>query len=311
MKIIKTIKSTDTQKIKALFSKLYIPPLNSHKGQNGKLLVIGGSSLFHGASIWAAEIASYVVDMVHYSSTVENNQIMLSLKKKFQNGIIVPRNQLDSYVNEDDSILIGSGMIRKEFRINNLELRIKNKELNLNKITKLKDEAMMTYQLVNYLINNHSNKQWVLDAGALQMMEKEWLSKLKQPIITPHQQEFKCLFGIDISKSKLEDKIKIVEQMALKYETVILLKAVVDIISDGKITYTIKGGNSGLTKGGTGDLLAGLVAAISTRNPPLLSTVCGSLLLKMAADRLFSKQKYWYNIENIIQTVPQVWASLI
>ena len=126
MNIIKTIKSTDTQKIKALFSKLYIPPLNSHKGQNGKLLVIGGSSLFHGASIWAAEIASYVVDMVHYSSTVENNQIMLSLKKKFQNGNIVPRNQLDSYVNEDDSILIGSGMIRKEFRINNLELRIKD-----------------------------------------------------------------------------------------------------------------------------------------------------------------------------------------
>ena len=112
MNQVKTINSSDSQQIKALFKKLYVPPMNSHKGQNGKLLVIGGSSLFHSASIWAAEIASFFVDMVHYSSTIENNQIMLDLKKKFQNGIVVPRSQLDLYVKEDDAILIGPGMVR-------------------------------------------------------------------------------------------------------------------------------------------------------------------------------------------------------
>jgi len=98
--------------------------------------------------------------------------------------------------------------------------------------------------------------------------------------------------------------------MALKYKTVILLKAIADIISDGKETYVVQGGNSGLTKGGTGDLLAGLVGAISTKNSPLLSAISGSLLLKISSDRLFSKQKYWYNINNLIETVPQVRAEL-
>ena len=86
---------------------------NSHKGQNGRVLIIGGSSLFHSSSIWAAEIASYFVDIVHYSSTKENNEIFLSLKKKFRNGIVVEQKDLDEYVKEDDAILVGPGMLRK------------------------------------------------------------------------------------------------------------------------------------------------------------------------------------------------------
>jgi len=210
---IKTINSTDTQKIKAIFSKLYVPPVNSHKGQNGKLLVIGGSSLFHSASIWAAEIASFFVDMVHYSSTSENNKIMLELKKKFQNGIVVSRSQLDSYVAEDDTILIGPGMIRNSSKLPpkgraGAVQSAKLQKYDLNKIISLSDEGEMTYQLVNYLITKFPKKQWVFDAGALQMMEKEWLLKLRQPIITPHQQEFDRLFGLDISEMTLDEKVK-------------------------------------------------------------------------------------------------------
>ena len=52
---------------------LYVPPPDSHKGQNGKLLVIGGSHLFHAASLWALTVASRIVDLVHYSSVPENN----------------------------------------------------------------------------------------------------------------------------------------------------------------------------------------------------------------------------------------------
>ena len=107
------IKTFDIKTIKPLMQKLFIPKSNSHKGQNGKVLIIGGSSLFHSASIWAAEIASHFVDIVHYSSTKENNEIFLSLKKKFHNGIIVSQKELEHYVKEDDAILLGPGMLRK------------------------------------------------------------------------------------------------------------------------------------------------------------------------------------------------------
>ena len=48
--------------------KLYVPSSSSHKGENGKLLIIGGSVLFHAASLWALQVASRIVDMVFYSS---------------------------------------------------------------------------------------------------------------------------------------------------------------------------------------------------------------------------------------------------
>ena len=56
--------------------KLTLPSKTSHKGQNGRLLIIGGSHLFHAASFWALQVASRIVDLVHYSSTVENNRIV-------------------------------------------------------------------------------------------------------------------------------------------------------------------------------------------------------------------------------------------
>ena len=78
--------------------KLYQPPGGSHKGQNGKLLIIGGSHLFHAASLWALEVASRIVDLVHYSSVPENNRIVEKIKTAFRDGILVPRRDVEEYI---------------------------------------------------------------------------------------------------------------------------------------------------------------------------------------------------------------------
>lgn len=277
------IKTSDTKLVKSFLTKLPLPQANSHKGQNGRVLIIGGSSLFHSASLWAAEVASHFCDMVHYSSTKENQEIFLSLKKKFQNGIIVPQEKLMEYVKEDNVILVGSGMVREG------------------------EEAKYTRDLTKTLITDFPEKQFVFDAGALQTMDKEWLLKLKTPaIITPHQKEFETLFGEPILDLPLEKKIDKVHLLAKKYNTTILLKAIVDIISDGKEVYLIEGGNAGLTKGGTGDILAGLTTALSTSSQPLISAISASVLLKKTGEKLFESKGYWYNISNIIETIPEV-----
>ena len=67
-------------KLESILKQIYIPAGDSHKGQNGRLLVIGGSRLFHAASLWALEVASRIVDLVHYSSVEENNEIVQHLK---------------------------------------------------------------------------------------------------------------------------------------------------------------------------------------------------------------------------------------
>lgn len=266
------VNSSDLDSIKSFIKKLYIPPKDSHKGQNGRVLIIGGSSLFHSSSIWAAEIASHFVDLVHYSSTSVNNQIMISLKKKFRNGIVIPRSDLLDYVEEDDAVLVGPGMVREG------------------------QEAKDAQDIIKRLIEKFPDKRFVFDAGALQVMETSWLSDLKQPaIVTPHALEFEGLFG------KISP-----QEAAKKYNCIVLFKKIDDLITDGKQTITVKGGNQGLTKGGTGDLLAGLVVSFYTKNDPLTSCTVASYLLKTAADRLSKTSGYWYNIDDIIKTIPNV-----
>ena len=80
--------------------KLYISSVNSHKGQNGKLLLISGSKLFHSSSLWGLKVASRIVDMVFYSSVDENNKIVQDLKKEFRDGIVVPRSKIEDYIKE-------------------------------------------------------------------------------------------------------------------------------------------------------------------------------------------------------------------
>jgi NAD(P)H-hydrate epimerase len=300
------ISSTDEKKVKEFFSKINLPKKESHKGQNGRVLVIGGSSLFHTASIWAAEVASYFADIVHYSSTKENAKIFLAIKKKFMAGIVVPHQFLPEYVEEDDVVLIGPGMLREKIQKN------KQIDLNFNQILKIKNEAKFSRHLTAYLFKNFSLKKFVIDAGALQMMDKNWLLELKTtPIVTPHQIEFKQLFAIDLADQSLSAKIKIVKETAQKYHCVILLKAISDIVSDGQTVYLIEGGNQGLSKGGTGDVLASLSASFFIKNPPLIATAAASLLIKKTADELFNSSGYWYNVNCIIESIPKTLRKII
>lgn len=274
------IKTSDIELAKKYIKQLKVSDSNSHKGQNGKLLIVGGSSLFHAASLWSAEISSRIVDMVHYCSTEENNEIFTNLKTKFVNGIVVRQNDLFDYAKEDDCILIGPGMLRGD-----------------------SDEAKYTKDVTKKLIEEFPEKKFVFDAGALQMMDPDWLLDLKtKPIITPHRQEFEKLFNIDAS-------IQSVLEMSHKYKSVILMKNVSDVVSDGEECLEIVGGNPGLTKGGTGDVLAGLIASLNTRNNQFVSSTAGSILLKKSAEIIAEEKGNWYNTEELIAQIPKTYAT--
>ncbi len=300
------IRTENPETLKPFLDKLYIPSEESHKGHNGKVMIIGGSTLFHAASLWAAEISSHFSDMVHYASTKENNEILTSLKKKFRNGIVVHQNDIPSYIEEDDAILIGPGMVRSE--LTNGEFVINN----FDDVLQISDEAEYTAAITKYALSHFPDKKLVLDAGALQMMKLEWLENRNAlPILTPHQLEFERLFGIRITELSMEEKIKTVQEQAKKHHCVILLKAIRDIVSDGETVVTIEGGNQGLTKGGTGDVLAGLIVSLYAKNDPVTSSVIASFLEKKAAGKLMSSKGLWYNVADLIETIPTILKELI
>lgn len=249
---------------------LYRPGPQSHKGQNGKMLLIGGSELFHAASLWSLTIASRIVDLVHYASVPENNEIVSRAKEEFRNGIVISRDDMRSYIDEDDCVLIGPGMTRDT----------------------------ETQELTNSLLKAYPKKQWVIDAGALQMMDVSLIPE--HAILTPHHGEYTRIFGS-----------RPIEEAARKYRCIVLLKGPKDLVSDGTETYEIEGGNSGMTKGGTGDVLAGLIAALSCNNAPLLAAIAGSFINKKAGDELYKTVGPYFNATDLANQIPRTMKEVI
>ncbi len=297
---------------------LYVPPRGSHKGQNGRLLVIGGSHLFHAASLWALTVASRIVDLVHYSSVPENNEIVQKAKEEFRNGIVVPREDIENYIKEDDVILIGPGMVRaEESKVPGLAARA-GKSIgeigDIREIGEIRDEGEQTAALTNYLLAKYPQKQWVIDAGALQMMDITLIPK--NAILTPHQGEFEILKSKVESRKSIksleiagvEDQVKL---FAKEYQCIVLLKGAQDIASNGEEVRIIEGGNAGMTKGGTGDVLVGLIAALVCKNDPFPATIAGSFINKMAGEALYKKVGPYFHASDLANEIPVTMKTLL
>ncbi len=304
--MITRLSTQNPDDLRPFISDVPLPERLSHKGQNGKVMVIGGSGLFHAASLWAAEIACHMVDMVHFASTAQNNEVMVQLKTQFRGGIIVDRHEMDDYITEDDSILIGPGMVRTDAAMTPTD------NMSLDGILALEDEGELTAHLTRYVLTKHTTERFVLDAGALQMMRPEWLTGLAEvPILTPHQGEFARLSGQDVAHLPLGQKAEAARIFAKKHGCVLLLKAVTDIVTDGDDIWMIEGGNAGLAKGGTGDILAGLTTSLYAKTSPTVAAIVASFLLKRAADTLYTDAGYWYNNSDVIAQIPKVLAWYI
>lgn len=252
--------------IKPYFQKLQLPDPTSHKGQNGKLLIIGGSELFHAASKWSLDIASKFVDMVFYASIPSNNILIQEAKGQFWNGIVIERSEIENYIKEADCILIGPGMEREA----------------------------ETEEITNKLLTAYPQKKWVIDAGALQMMNIQLLNE--RCVITPHQGEWKSV----------EMKVKNELDKAALSKSLVVVKGVVDLIMYQGRQIEVDGGNAGMTKGGTGDVLAGLIAGLYATNDIETAAVVGSYVNKKAGDALWAKVGPNFNASDLVAEIPQV-----
>ncbi|KKR91052.1 MAG: Carbohydrate kinase, YjeF related protein [Candidatus Woesebacteria bacterium GW2011_GWA1_41_13b] len=90
-----------------------------------------------------------------------------------------------------------------------------------------------------------------------------------------------------------------IEEAAKKHKCVIISKGPVAIVTDGETTYEVRGGNAGLTKGGTGDVLAGIIVGLAAKNPPLLAAAVGAYVVKKTAEKLFLDRGYGYNADDV------------
>jgi NAD(P)H-hydrate epimerase len=271
---------------------LYVPPQDSKGEDNGEVAIIGGSSLFHGAPLLSLRVASRIVDMVFFSSPEKTMEEVASyIKADLSAFIWVPWKEIEEYIEKSDAVLIGPGFMRA------------HTEKDKNDYDEGGDQAtdesfQFTKKITNTLLAQFPHKKWVIDAGSLQTLELENIPE--NAILTPNDKEYELLF-------QNQDPLQVSE----KYKCVIVRKGVVGKVYAKGVEIEIEGGNPGLTKGGTGDVQAGLTVAFLAKNDPLLSAAAASYVVKHTADELQKKIGTFYNADDLADSIPGVLATLI
>jgi len=248
---------------------------------NGQITIIGGSKLFHGAPIFSLKAASRLVDMVFFGSPEPSvGEVVAKIKSKLSAFIWVPWEEIGEYVSKSEATLIGPGFLRFH----------SEKVPHEQRFASCDEACKQTTEITRKLLTNYPDKKWVIDGGSLQVLQKEWIPE--GAVITPNNKEYRALFGnADI------------EEMARKHKCVIVTKGPVYKVTDGRTSYEIGGGNAGLTKGGVGDTLAGIIVGLLAKNPPVLAAAAGSFLIKRTAEKLFEKVGYNFSADDVAENV--------
>lgn len=254
--------------------KLTSPDSDSHKGQNGRILVIAGSDTYHGSLLMTIQAASRIVDMVYVHSIEENLDLVQQLRSEISTFIAVGKKDVWSTVELVDAIIIGPGL----------------------------EETDETVELTKKLLTTYPTKKVIVDATSFWHINPEWLHE--NVIAAPHSREFENVFSCHAQP-------KCVQNVAHKYGCTIVLTGPTDYISDGNELWENHTGNVGMTKGGTGDVLVGIVGALAATNDCLVSALAGTYINGVAGDRLYERVGTFYNAEDVITELGEVWKEYI
>jgi len=271
---------------------LNLPKPGSHKKQNGNLLIIAGNDKYHGALLYAIKTASKIVDLIYVLTTKDNKKLIDRLKSKTAEFISI-QHPINGHATSNLSELVpylGTGQVYRQ-----ADCVLIGPGLGTSAEVKKLLEMVLK-----------SGKKLVIDADGLNLLDKSLLKLINDKhILTPHKREFEKLF-------KLTPTPKNVERMSKKYNCTIVLKSKTDIVVSPKwglkYNYT---GNAGMTKGGTGDVLAGLIAGLYCTNDAYLAAAAGLYINGKAGDELYKKAGTFYNAEDLIKQIPISFKQII
>ncbi|MFA5060958.1 MAG: NAD(P)H-hydrate dehydratase [Candidatus Pacearchaeota archaeon] len=260
----------------------------SKKGDFGRLLVVGGSEKYSGSVMFNAlsAIASLRsgTDVVEVASPRRVSNIIASYSPDIitipLDGKFINRGHLKILERESKNktgFVIGGGICREKETLYFVR--------GFLKVTKLRG---------------------VIDADAVYAL-KEGMN-LNNFVLTPHAGEFFVLTGRKVGDN-LEQRINVVKEEARRLGTIILLKGNVDVISDGNKVAINKTGTPHMTKGGTGDVLAGVVGGLIAQGNDLFDSACAGAYINGKAGEM-TKRKNSLMASDLIEQIGKISDSL-
>lgn len=263
-----------------------------HKGQAGRIGVVGGSFEYTGAPYFAAISAlKFGADLVHVFCSRDAAIPIKSYSPELMvhpvlDDPIDPIKLIEPWLDRLHALVIGPGLGR-----------------NPTTLATIKDLIQ--------LCRNKSNLKLVLDADALFLVSQDLsvISNYPGAILTPNVVEFERIFGKDDTDSKLQ---------AIGKTVTVLKKGSADIVYSGddkKDTISVEGG-SGRRCGGQGDCLAGCTAVFfawairaNIDEPAKVACVAASYFVKKVNAATFASKGRSMTVTDMIEHMHDVFEQ--
>ncbi len=261
----------------------------AHKGDFGRLLVIGGSEVYSGAPTLVSLGAMRTgVDIVYLAAPTQTAYAISSMSPdlitvKLEGTSLKPSNMetLKPYLGMVNAVALGPGLGLKSETAEFVKLCVEEVE--------------------------KAGKPLLLDADGLKAFAK-FKRPLKVPLVlTPHAGEYTILTGETLPENQ-EERALAIQKTAMKLGAVVLVKGKVDYICSPeriKLNFT---GNPGMTVGGTGDVLSGIVSGLMAQSvDPFEAAAAGAFVNGAAGDFAASELGFHMVATDIIDWIPKVF----
>lgn len=241
-------------------------PANAHKGRFGRVLIIGGSVGMSGAAYFAAKAALRAgAGLVEILTPAENRIIYQTQLPEALLTLYDPTHIDDATVlsalGRADAVAIGMGLSQSE----------------------------SAARLVGLTLAN-TVKPLVVDADAINLTARDpglfalLMARNGHTVITPHLMEMSRISSTSIA-AIASDPLTHAYRFAQSTGAVVVQKDARTVITDGTALYLNACGNSGMATGGSGDVLAGVIASFAAQGAtPLDAAKLGVLAHALAGD---------------------------
>ncbi len=284
MKLIETIPKLQTRKH------------NAHKGDFGKICIIGGSIGFSGAAALAGRSAlragaglvrvAVPKSVLPIVASIEPSYTTIALAEDNQGRISKKAiNQILTAVEENDCLAFGPGV-----------------------------GVSGDLQQILYTLIAQQEKPTVIDADGLNNLAKitDWPQKRKAKLIlTPHPGEMKRLWAGLFREPQPSERQTQAVQLAARSGTIVALKGAGTVVTDGEKVYINKTGNPGMASAGSGDVLTGCIAALSGQGLSCLDAAILGVYIHGLAGDIAAENKGQISLiaTDIIDALPQAFQK--
>ena len=249
--------------------------LDSHKGDFGRVMIIGGSEGMGGAAILSSEASLFCGSgLVHLNTHPSNVEASLIRNPEI---MALGINKSLSIPDGINILLCGPGLKNDKWS----EVRFHN-------------------------IRTTNAETLIFDAGALQFIPQKKFAEHKNVILTPHPGEAAKLLGIS-SNEVQEDRINAAKQISKRFSAYVILKGKNTIIcsKDNQDIFMCSEGGPELSSGGTGDVLAGVMSALIAQKMNIIDACMLSVAAHARAGEIFKNKvgEIGLNASSLILTI--------